>query len=130
MIPQEPEVHTIARDESGKLALQRSVSRKGSQRGSRKASKERTSLGEQNGAKLEASKSDNPHGAGEALKGIAWSQYLGINADLQLYIVSHLLSQEVLLHILLEVPLSPICPLNCNKTVRFSGWVTLYFYIN
>ena len=73
MIVPEPESRITSKGESGKFALQRSVSRKGSRTGSRKASKERTSREEQNGAKLEESKSNNPHGAGEALKGIAKS---------------------------------------------------------
>ena len=71
---QDMESRDLATEESGKFALQRSVSRKGSRRGSRKASRERASQGGQNEAKSE-DKRDNPHGAGEALKGIAKSQY-------------------------------------------------------
>ena len=71
---QEIESRNMATEESGKFALQRSVSRKGSRRGSRKASRERASQGGQNEAKSE-DKRDNPHGAGEALKGNAKSQY-------------------------------------------------------
>ena len=81
MVPQEErESHgNSTEDKAGKFALQRSVSRKGSgsRRGSGKASKERTSVGgEQKGAKSEE-KSNNPHGAGEALKGNAKSQWAG-----------------------------------------------------
>ena len=68
MIPQERNSQTIPTEEPPKFALQRSVSRKGSRKGSRKASKERTSVCEQKETKVE-DKSDNPHGAGEALKG-------------------------------------------------------------
>ena len=67
------ESRDLATEESGKFALQRSVSRKGSRRGSRKASRERASQGQNEAGSEE--KRDNPHGAGEALKGIAKSQY-------------------------------------------------------
>ena len=72
---QEIESRNMATEESGKFALQRSVSRKGSRRGSRKASRERASQGGQNEAGSEDKRDNNPHGAGEALKGNAKSQY-------------------------------------------------------